>query len=113
MFTCVYTTRITGTSLQPKTVRILVLVPPDVVLLPVFCVVHRQPFDPALHLFQLGVFTFEYHRWWKLTAVHHHHLSFFLFKLVPNASEHFTYYVFKFLFHVQAGRPSLSQILNQ
>ena len=56
MFTCVwYTTRITGTSLQPKTVRILVLVPPDVVLLPVFCVVHRQPFDPALHLFQLGV----------------------------------------------------------
>jgi len=58
-------------------------------------------------------FTFEYHRWCKLTAVHHHHLSFFLFKLVQNASEHFTYYVFKFLFHVQAGRPSLSQILNQ
>ena len=54
MFTCVYTYN-WRTSLQPKTVRILVLVPPDVVLLPVFCVVHRQPFDPALHLFQLGV----------------------------------------------------------
>ena len=55
MFTCVYT-RITGELLyNQKLVRILVLVPPDVVLLPVFCVVHRQPFDPALHLFQLGV----------------------------------------------------------
>jgi hypothetical protein len=56
--------------------------------------VHRQPFDPALHLFQLGVFTFEYHRWCKLTAVHHHHLSFFLFKLVKTCSKCFrTFYL--------------------
>ena len=55
MFTCVYT-RITGELLyNQKLVRILVLVPPDVVFFLFFVIVHRQPFDPALHLFRIGV----------------------------------------------------------
>ena len=95
MFTCVYT-RITGELLyiyNQKLVRILVLVPPDVVLLPVFCDCASATIWSSIASLSTWGFTFEYHRWCKLTAVHHHHLSFFLFKLVENASEHFTYYV--------------------